>query len=149
MKNRAKKFALRLHRHIPILIGAEWTAGNLLTWRNQLHENAKTWAETALIPELNHHLLEGLRDRTVARRTVAVVLDDPTFNPRNRLRLRITASILTTLGVRVERLTVGSGPVPMIDLLAFGGYVSWYLSILHDIDPAPIPTVDALKKRLA
>jgi len=147
--NRAKQLALRLYRHLPILIGSEWMAGNLVTWRNQLHENAKTWAETALIPELNHHLLEGLRDRTIARRLVAVMLDDARIHPRNQKRLRITSGILKKLGVRVERVRFGQSPAPAIDLLSFGGYVSWYLSILHDIDPAPIPTVDELKHRLA
>lgn len=148
--NQAKKTASALHGRIPLLIGAEWTAGNLHTFTNQLHENAKTFAAWHTLPDLNHHLLEGLRDRAVAKQMHAVVIEDDTYHPRTIRRLTLTAAILRKQGVMVSRFRPhGKKNISKaIDLLAFGGYVSWYLSVLRNVDPAPIPTVDFLKKAL-
>jgi hypothetical protein len=37
----------------------------------------------------------------------------------------------------------------IFEVLVLGEYVSFYLSMLYDIDPAPIPWVDYFKKKLA
>lgn len=149
--NPAKQLAVLASESIPLLIGAEWTAGNLHAWSNQINENAKTFAAWYLLPDLNHHLLEGLRNRVVTRQLVAVLVNDPTYHPRTRKRFRITAAILRQLGARVINFTP-RGRTRLeraVDLLAFGGYMSWYLALVRKQNPSLIPTVDYLKAALA
>jgi glucose/mannose-6-phosphate isomerase len=78
----AMRLAKNLNGGLPILIGAEWMVGNLHTWTNQIHENAKSYAAWYLLPDLNHHLLEGLRNRQVTKTIRAVFVADPSLHPR-------------------------------------------------------------------
>jgi glucose/mannose-6-phosphate isomerase len=149
--NPAKQLATKLFRRIPLLIGAEWTTGNLRTWNNQIHENAKTFSTFDVLPDLHHHLLEGLRDRRVAKLMTGVVINDPDYYPRNQHRVWATTELLKRFGARpvTVKLKSPSRLGKMVELLAFGGYVSWYLSVLENIDPAPVPIVEEVKTWLA
>lgn len=149
--NAAKQLAYAWRKKTPLLIGAEWTAGNLHTFVNQIHENAKTFATWYLLPDLDHHLLEGLRNRAVGRTLSALFIDDANYHPRTQRRLILTRRILGDQSITA--LTFRSRGkdrlAQAIELLAFGGYVSWYLAGLRNVKPAPIPTVDYLKAQLA
>ncbi|MBI2984430.1 MAG: SIS domain-containing protein [Candidatus Kerfeldbacteria bacterium] len=148
--NLAKQLAVEWRNKIPLLMGTGWTAGNLQAFHNQIHENAKTWAAWYQLPDLNHHLLEGLRHRAITRQLAAWFVDDPDDPPRLRLRLRLTAETLGRLGATVRRWRPHGHTrwEKAIDMLAFGGFVSWYLAAVRRVQPAPIPTVDALKQAL-
>lgn len=149
-KNPAKQLATSWLERRPLLVGGSWATGNLHTFANQIHENAKTYAAWAVLPELNHHLMEGLRNRSVAKQFHALFVEDVTHQPTLKRRFTLTQKIFRDLGIRVSRFTP-RGALPLdkaIDLLVFGGYVSWYLSIAENVDPAPIPTVDELKEKL-
>ncbi len=149
--NVAKQAAMSLADHIPFLIGAEWTAGNLHTFVNQIHENAKTYADWKLLPDLNHHLLEGLRDRKITKQLSILMITDKAYHPRTQRRFALTTKILKQLGAEVSTIAPrgATSLEKAIDLLSFGGYVSWYLAAIRKVQPGPIPTVDALKKALA
>lgn len=149
--NPAWELALGWKGGVPLLIGLDWMAGNLHTFANQLHENAKTYAVWYLLPDLNHHLLEGMRNRSVTRQFRVLAVDDLTGHDRNRARLKLTARLMKKLGAQV-RLWKPRGSTRWeraIDLLVFGGYTSWYLAAIRQVKPAPIPTVDELKAALA
>ena len=150
-RNTAKHLALQIGQKIPVLIGAEWTAGNLHTWSNQINENAKTFAAWYLLPDLNHHLLEGLRHRSLTKQMVAVTIHDSAYLSRNHQRLLLTEKILEQQGGTVAHFTpLGKTALAKaVSLLAFGGYVSWYLAAVRQVEPADIPTVNFLKAQLA
>ncbi len=150
-KNTAKQLALAWERTIPFLIGAEWTAGNLHSFVNQIHENAKTYADFRLLPDLNHHLLEGLRNRAVTKQFSVLMITDRAYNQRTQIRFTITTKIIKQLGGQVATYAPrGATPLEKaVDLLAFGGYVSWYLAAVRKVKPADIPTVNFLKAQLA
>lgn len=133
-----------------MIVGAPWANGNIHTFSNQIHENAKTFAYWEEIPELNHHLMEGLRDKKIAKQFHAVFIEDFKHFPGLKKRFTLTKKIFRDLGISLSTYKPRGG-VPLdqaIDLLAFSSYVSWYLSIVRKVDPAPIPTVDYLKKHL-
>lgn len=149
-KNPAKQLASSWLERRPLLVGGSWAAGNLHTLANQIHENAKTYAAWAVLPELNHHLMEGLRNRRVAKQFHAFFVEDFIHQPTLKRRFALTQKIFRDLGIRITRFTP-RGALPLdkaVDLMVFGGYVSWYLSITENVDPAPIPTVDFLKQHL-
>lgn len=143
--------ARTLVKRVPILIAAEHLAGALHVFQNELHENAKHTAVSFLLPECNHHLLEGLRFPTSNSRTLHVVLVSSThYHSQTQRRLAITAAIL-----RKQRIPATLLPIhapsrlgEALALSAYGAYLSLALATLHRIDPAAIPWVDYLKERL-
>ena len=148
-KNPAKQLAKDMVGRLPILIGSEWMAGNLHTFTNQIHENAKTYAAWYLLPDINHHLLEGLRNRAVTRQVQVVFFQHAGVHQRTQIRLRLTERIIRKLGAKTSIVRLQSEPAQAaIELLTFGGYVSWYLAAIRRVQPAPIPTVDELKQAL-
>jgi len=153
-KNPAKKLAQALHGRVPLLVGAEFLAGNLHTFSNQLNENSKVFASYFLIPELNHHLLEGLRfPKNLGKLLTFVLIDSGKYLAKNRTRLAVTETVIKKQGIPVvmHRLTAEDALSQSFELLSLGTYTSIYLAMLNNIDPAPIPWVDffkaALKKR--
>lgn len=79
------------------------------------------------------------------------MVDDRDYHPRTHRRLLLTANILKKSGAAIDTYRPrGTGALSKaIDLLAFGGYVSWYLAAVRRVNPADIPTVDFLKRELA
>lgn len=149
-KNAAKQLALAWAEKVPMIVGAPWANGNMHTFSNQIHENAKTYAAWNEIPELNHHLMEGLRDKKIAKQFHALFIEDFKHFPGLQKRFTLTKKIFRDLGMTLSTYKPRGG-IPLnqaIDLLAFSSYASWYLSIVKKVDPAPIPTVDYLKKHL-
>lgn len=149
--NPAKQLALSWAGRVPFLVGAEWTAGNLHSMVNQIHENAKTYADYRLLPDLNHHLLEGLRNRAVTKQLAVLMVLDRSYNRRTQVRVALTAKIIKQLGGTVSTYTPrGENALEKaVDLLAFGGYASWYFAAVRNVKPADIPTVNYLKSQLA
>ncbi len=149
--NQAKQLARSLHGRVPILVGAEHLTGSMHAFTNQLNETAKTFAVHFPLPELNHHLLEGLRLPPAVRRGIFVVPQSSLLPVRIRQRQRITAEIAARHHLAVAKLFVRGQNrlVQAFDVLTMAGFVSLYLSVLNGVDPLAIPTVNELKKKLA
>jgi len=149
--NPAKQLALKLKEKIPLLIGAEPLGGNLHTLRNQINENGKQNAFYLLLPELNHHAMEGLRFPTAQKKLLQpILIDSSCYLPRVQKRLLITAKVfeknkLPPITIKLNTVT----PLQQsFELLALGSWFSFYLAILHQINPAPVTWVDYFKKQL-
>lgn len=150
--NPVKQLAWNLQNTIPLLIGAEPFGGNLRTLRNQINENAKHNCFYLLLPELNHHALEGLRFPKAQHRLIRPVLIRSKLYPAViQKRLAITAEVLTKNGLKPLWLDLRAG-TPLLqsfELLTLGSWLSFYLAMLNKINPAPIPWVEYFKKALA
>lgn len=149
-RNQAKQLAKAFVGRLPILVGAEHLVGSMHAFANQLNETAKVYAVPFPLPELNHHLLEGLRLQSVARHAAFSVAASSRYAPRIRERQSITLAVVRRLGLRAISIPV-RGPDAMteaFDLLTIAGFTSFYLSVLNRVDPLSIPTVNELKRRL-
>lgn len=150
--NPAKQLAERLYDHFPIYVAAEFLQGAIHAMRNQLHENAKSFAVEHPIPEMNHHLLEALRFPTSTHdRDVYIFLHSGLYAERNKDRCMFSADIIIEAGHDVVRHVVsGAFPISQVfSAIHFGAYVGLYLAMREDIDPSPIPHVENLKLKLA
>lgn len=150
-ENLAKKFAIKLHRKAVVLITAQHLVGVSHAFKNQLNENSKTLSFLFDLPELNHHLLEGLANPAQMRQQSTFVLINSTLFTENLRKVtKVTKELIENTGFIVEELVAqGSTKLEQIFyVLVFGSYVSYYLALLYDIDPTPIPTVDLFKKKL-
>lgn len=151
-RNTAKRLAIFFHGSVPLLMGPDVLLGALHTFANQINENAKTVAAFFAFPELNHHLIEGLRFPSSAKQSLRFFLcGGRAIHPRIEQRLRITKTI-----IEKNRYTTWhealAGKTPFataLSLLVLGSYTSFYMGLLHHRDPSAIPWVDYLKQRLA
>lgn len=150
-RNTAKQVAQQLLDRQPVLLATARLVGNTHVLQNQIHENAKTFASYFPVPELNHHLMEGLRNKSEAKKIVALAFLDPEAGSRITARWKFTMAILKRLGITLLpfRYTGKTALERSIEVLAFGGYVSWYLAALRKVNPSLIPTVDELKAKMA
>ncbi|MBI5023122.1 MAG: SIS domain-containing protein [Candidatus Magasanikbacteria bacterium] len=149
--NRAKQLAEKLKDKIPFYFSASHLAGNIHTAANQLNENAKVFAYWALLPEINHHLMEGLLfPAAIKKDLILVFLESTSDEPKIRKRFALTREVAKKRGVEAvsymlqEKTPLGQS----FELLVLGSYVSFYLAMLYDLDPTPIPMVDWFKKNM-
>jgi glucose/mannose-6-phosphate isomerase len=152
-RNPAKRLARALHGRLPFVYsrsGAPAAVG--VRWRQQLNENAKVLAHSAVVPELGHNEIVGWETAgTVQRQVSIVVLRDRDDPPQDRTRLALTAEVAAGRGAEVHEIeSEGDGPLArMASLVLWGDLVSLYLAVAAGVDPTPIASIDEFKRRLA
>ncbi|XOU94217.1 MAG: SIS domain-containing protein [Candidatus Kerfeldbacteria bacterium] len=151
-KNKAKQMAIKLYGRLPINIAAEHLAGNVHIMTNQINENSKTFSAYFLISELNHHLMEGLIfPKTNKSNLVFTFLESKLYPAKITIRVAITKKVLDKSKIPYIGYMVSSKDKlsQSFEALLFGSYVNFYMSMLNNIDPSPIPVVDFFKQQLA
>lgn len=132
-----------------LLVGAEHLSGAMHIARNQLNETAKTYAEYHLIPELNHHLLEGLSFPT-DNKPLFVFYESNNYAGKNQKRFAVTKKVLDQQ--HIKYLTVMQNAenkiCEFLHIMQLNSYISFFLAIEYGLDPALIPWVDYFKKEL-
>ncbi len=150
-ENHAKKLAEKLSRKLPILISSEHLVGSTHAFKNQLNENSKTFSAHFEISELNHHLMEGLRYPLKSKEIVHFLFfESKNYFERIAKRYGITQDVIKQNGYSFDiyRLRSQKKLDEIFEILTLGSYISFYLAILHGIDPSPIPWVDYFKKKM-
>jgi glucose/mannose-6-phosphate isomerase len=151
--NPAKQLARALHgRLVYVYAGSERLGAVATRWRQQLQENAKVPAHSALVPELNHNEIVGWQvGGPLQAMTSVVLLRDPEDSPEVATRLALTGEYVARQGARVHevRSTGATRLERAVRLVQLGDWVSFYLALLGGVDPTPIPSIDEFKRRLA
>lgn len=144
----AKELAAALHDQVAVVCGAELTAPVAYRWKSQLNENAKVHAFASELPELDHNEIEGWNG---ASGFTAVLLEDPEQHPRVRLRVEVTADIITRAGSPVRRVHArgATRTERLVSLVLLGDLVSLYVGVLRGVDPAEIALLNEVKGALA
>jgi len=152
-KNLAKRIALELHGHLPIIYTTTRHFEVVgIRFRGQINENAKMLAYSAVLPENNHNELVGWKELyNLAPHLKPVIILDSFDHPRNIFRAEFIAGVMTELGVKPIFIhTKGENLLTrMLSVIQLGDFVSYYLAILNGIDPKPVQIIDRLKKALA
>jgi glucose/mannose-6-phosphate isomerase len=103
------------------------------------------------IPELNHHLLEGLKNPEGNKEYLQFVFfESDLYFDRVQKRQKITQDIVDKHGIGLSRFksTAKSALQQAFETLSFTSYAAFYLSVLNQVDPGPNPWVDYLKEEL-
>jgi glucose/mannose-6-phosphate isomerase len=120
--------------------------------RQQIQENAKHLAWHHTIPEMNHNEIVGLEYPDLPNRLAIWLIDGHLAHPRHRLRQSFLEALLQKRGIPFSRLICPT-PLPylseMLWLLHAVDIFSVYLAEAHQVDPTPVPIIDALKAYLA
>lgn len=149
--NEAKRLAAWLYGGVPAIIGPDIMEVAARRWAGEMSENAKQVAAAHGLPEFNHNQVEAAARPTEADPLRFVFLDAPVAHPRNRLRARKTAELIGAAGREAQVVDAG-GDTPLAAILAscvLGSWTSYYLALLRDEEPAPVPIMEQLKRTLA
>lgn len=149
--NPMKDLAQKLTDKIPVIIVSDFLGGAAYAIRNPFHETAKQFALYFTIPELNHHLLEGLSfPDKIKNFLYFIFFESNIYDGRNAKRMKLTRDVVGKNNVASETISLkgDSALTQVFELIAWGGWVTFYLAIIHGIDPSEIPWVDYFKKEL-
>jgi glucose/mannose-6-phosphate isomerase len=150
--NLAKRLALRLQNKIPVLVSSEHLIGVSHVFKNQLNETSKTFSNLFDLPELNHHLLEGLKLPAKSKEVLHFLfLYSKLYTDRVVKRYPITQEVVEKNSVSHSLYTFSSNTKleQIMELLCLGSFASFYLAVLSGTDPSEIPWVDYFKKKLS
>ncbi len=150
-ENEAKKLAGLMNNKVNFYVSAKHLVGATHVVNNQANENAKTFTADYVIPELNHHLMEGLGHPTNdAAKLFGIFVNSNKYPDRIAKRFEITREVCVKQNIETyEFKALSESKIEQsFEFIQFGAYVNFYLSMLYDLNPAPIPWVDYFKTRL-
>lgn len=149
--NQAVRLAGKLMGRIPVLIAAEHLYEATHTTKNQLNENAKTFSAHFAIPELNHHLMEGLSfPKTNKDNLLFIFYISNLYHFRIQRRFELTKKLVESAKIPTFTFIPQSKTrlEQTFEVIQFGNFYSFYLALLNGLDPAPIPWVDWFKEQM-
>lgn len=151
-RNLPLNFAKKLRGKSPIFVASEHLFGVAHTVKNQFNESSKTFSVLFEIPELNHHLMEGLKNPTKLREVATFVFfESDLYLEKIKKRHHLTEQIVEKNGIDflVFSPTSTDRLSQVLETLIFGSFVVYHLTRLYEVDPIVIPWVDYFKKELA
>ncbi len=151
-KNIAKNMAAKLRNKLPIIVSSEHLVGTTHAIKNQFNENAKTFALQFDIPELNHHLMEGLLNPKKFKEMASFLfIHSSLYTERVQKRYAITEEVVSKNGYEYHVYNTGSKNKlsEIFEVLIFGSFMTYFLTEEYDIDPLQIPWVDYFKDKMA
>lgn len=151
-KNSAKQLAMTLKDTQPFIVTSEFLRGFGNGMANQINETAKLISDPRNIPELNHHLMEGLkRPKTLHQNGLFLFFLSRFYSTSVQKRYKITKEVVEKQLLRTHTVEL-AGPSKLAQVLeafTFAGFTTFYMAMLYDTDPVAIPWVDYFKQELA
>jgi len=150
-ENRAKQLAQAIYHKYPYIVTSEFLQGFGNAFGNALNETAKNISSPRVIPEINHHLMEGLKFPDELKKIGLFIFFYSTlYHERVQKRFKITREVVENNELQTYwyELAGETKEEQLFEALGFSSYVTLYLSILYDQDPSQIPWVDMFKKKL-
>lgn len=149
LKIKAKKDYKKYLNNIPVIFAAEHLSGNAQILRNQFNETSKTFSAFFLVPDLNHHLMEGLQFPKNSNLSF-VFLNSTNYSSKIKLRMRLTKEVVIKNNQNVEEFqTSGSNKMEdFLETMIYGAYLTLFLGLEHQQNPATNPWVDYFKDQL-
>lgn len=151
-QNIAVTLAEMLKDSVPVVYSTNKFATANLRWRNQIQENAKTFAFGNLIPEMNHNEINAFdAAKDITDKVSVILFNDSTDNERDKKRIEIFKEILNDKVSTVIELTASSEDylAKIFEYIYLGDWVSYYLAIARNVNPTPIPNIKKIKDFLA
>jgi len=150
IKAKAILLAGNIQNKIPVIMASEFLEGNAHIMRNQFNETSKSFSAFSFLPELNHHLMEGLKNPQDKKMAI-IYLSSSLYSPILKKRGELTKDVVGKNNIEfIEYNVVGKDKLSqMLNVLSLGGYLTLYLALLYGLDPSLIPWVDYFKEKLS
>lgn len=148
-QNEAKSLAQKLEEKIPIIYSGFKLKSAGYRFKCQINENSKSFSFSEYFPELNHNAIQGYK---FPKAPIFVISLESVFDDSQTMkRQELTAELLHKYGISCERIKYSQVNNPLVELLAhiqFSNYVSYYLSVIYEIDPTINPDITVFKSKL-
>ena len=149
IKGLASSIAEKLYKTTPIIYVADGYEGVAIRLRQQINENSKMLCWHHVVPEMNHNELLGWRTNT--ENLSVLYLRSKNDYYRNAARIEINQPIIkkytnTVLEVWGKGESIIENSIYLINL---GDWISWYLSVLNNVDAIEIDVINFLKEKLS
>lgn len=149
--NPAKQLADTLYNHYPYYVISEFLTGIGNAIQNQTNETAKAISSYRVVPELNHHMMEGLKFPVdLKEMAIFVLFHSKFYSEPIQKRYLVTKEVIEKNNVPTvwHELSGDTKLEQAFELMALGSYLSMYLSALYEQDPNAVPYVDYFKAKL-
>lgn len=148
-QNEAKRLALAVGDRMPIVYGGQVTGCVAYRWKTDVEENAKRFAVAGVLPEMNHNEVEAWRAPD-ADRLQAIFLRDRGEHPDIARRFAALQTMIAPVAGGISEVwSRGGGRLArLLSLIYLGQWTSYYVALLHGVDPWPVPMLDEIKRRL-
>lgn len=151
--NTALAIANRLHVKSPVIYSSSDVFDTVnIRWRGQIQENAKHVAFGNVLPEMNHNEINGWDfPRSMMGDFHVIFLRSPKDeHPRVEKRFAILKDVLHLKTVAHEEHDAEGDTklARMFSLISLGDWTSYYMALLANVDPSPVPVISQLKKKL-
>lgn len=148
--NDAKKLAKTLVNAVPIVYGYSLMGVVALRFKQQLNENAKSFAIANVFPELNHNEFEGARFLGISN-AILILLRSSQEPAKIKKRIEVTKEILSEFIKNIIELRAPNDSLlkEALILMFKLDMASVYLAWLKQVDPSPTPSIDRLKVALS
>lgn len=135
---------------IPVVLAAEHLTGNAHILRNQFNETSKTFSANFIIPDLNHHLMEGLSYPKNAP-LAFLTLETENYSEKIQKRMLLTKEVIEKNNFHVISFQTSSQTFydDFLETMIYGSFLTLYLGLRYDENPAVNPWVDYFKENLA
>ena len=151
--NISKRIASNIYGKFPVIYSAtKYMDIVAVRWRSQIAENSKALSSMHTYPEMNHNEIVGwYHPYALLKKFVVITLKDKIDNPRVKKRMDICGSIFKKSKFEtIEISSKGKSLLSrMLSLIYIGDFVSFYLSLLYNVDPTPVERIIYLKGQLA
>ncbi|PWU23685.1 hypothetical protein C5B42_02125 [Candidatus Cerribacteria bacterium 'Amazon FNV 2010 28 9'] len=150
-KNASKLLAYDCLDRLPIVVVAQHLEGAGHVVANAFNETAKTYSEYRVVPELNHHLMEGLQFPKINERDLFFIFaDSKLYSPSIQKRMQLTKQVIEKNNCEYMSIDIASNSKlgQVFELLLKGTYAAFYLAFLNNVDPVPNPWVDWFKQSM-
>ena len=150
IKNLAMETEKKVQGSIPVIFAAEFLEGNAHIMRNQFNETSKSFSAFSELPELNHHLLEGLKNPT-DKKLITIMIASSLYSQVLKKRVSLTEDVISKNSIEKQHIdALGTTKLSQVlTVLSLGGYITVFLAFLYNLDPSLIPWVDYFKAELA
>lgn len=148
IEEQAKKLALKLKSKLPIIYAPEELQTVSYRFRTEINENAKQFALSHFLPEQNHNEISarfGLK-----RKDCEIILlrhghEHKKIEKRFKTLKKIMGKSYNITEINLKGKSLLATTFYALQLAAL---TSYYLALLNQVDPEPVPTITLLKKQL-
>jgi len=151
-KNISKALALELKETIPAIYGFGQFRAIAHRMKTQFNENSKLLSVYDVFPELNHNEAVGWEvSEDLAKKFSVILIRDHDEPPEIKHRIEMTKMLALHKAQKIlEIYARGKGRLAkMFSVLLLGDFVSVFLAILRGVDPAPVKTIDLIKREMS
>jgi glucose/mannose-6-phosphate isomerase len=155
-RNPAKLLARRLYNRVPVVYSSGLLQAAGRRWAYDFNENAKSWAISDSLPELQHNAVMGYDAPPELHRDAhVIVLTCPLLPEELRRRTGLTLELLERAGVAhtivgsdgSEVVLRGRGSLAhQLGTVYLGSWVSYYLAMLYGVDPVPNEALELVRQ---